>query len=91
MKIKILCLLSILIVSCNGTSRKCSDVDPTFRPHKVTHHHKSKTYYYYHNTPCDCNSIYDDLNEGGSTHYEPAEIVEFYDNGEKLYGPVYPR
>lgn len=90
-KNSIIIIISILLLSCAGGSRKCNEKDPNFRPHKVTHHHKSKIYYYYHNTPCDCSSIYDDLNEGGTNHYEPAEIVEFYDTGEKLYGPVYPK
>jgi len=90
-KNSIVILIIIFSFSCAGGSRKCDKIDPEFRPHKVTHHHKGKTYYYYHNTPCDCTSVKDDLNEGGFNHYEPAEIVEFYDNGERRYGPVYKR
>lgn len=81
-------LLCLVFVSCKN---ECKEQDENFRPHKVTHHHKSKTYYYYHNDPCDCYSVDDDINGEGTSHYEPADFVEYYDNGEKVIGRRYPK
>lgn len=77
-----LCL--VFLFSCG--ERKCDVVDNKFRPHKVQHVNKSKIYYYYHNTPCDCDGISRDLCL--DCHYQKTykNYVEYYDNGERVWG-----
>ena len=77
-----LCL--VFLFSCG--KRKCDVVDKKFRPHKVQHCNKSKIYYYYHNTPCDCDGISRDLCLDCYYQKTYKNYVEYYDNGERLWG-----
>ncbi len=70
--------LVLLLCGCNN---KCEKRSKIFRPHIVRHCNKSKIYWYYHNTPCDCNSIADDLYAPYQHTYK--NYVEFR-NGERI-------
>lgn len=78
-------LVMLSAFSC-GDFGKCKEQDPNFRPHKLRYCNKSKIYWYYHNTPCDCNGIYNDLEL--DTHFgkEYRNYVEYYDDGEIVWG-----
>jgi hypothetical protein len=78
----LLCL--VFLFSCG--ERKCDVVDKKFRPHKVQHVNKSKIYYYYHNTPCDCDGISRDLCLDCNYQKTYKNYVEYYDNGERVWG-----
>lgn len=77
-------LLWLSAYSCK--QKPCQEIDKTFRPHKVVHCNKSKVYTYYHNTPCDCNSIQDDLCLDCNYQKTYRDYVEFYDNSQRIYG-----
>jgi len=83
-KIFLTLLVITSLFSCEP--RKCDKIDKSFRPHKVVHCNKSKVYTYYHNTPCDCNSIQDDLCLDCFYQKTYKDYVEFYDNHKCIYG-----
>ena len=76
-------VLCLLLFSCDN---ECKQDDGDFRLHKVRHVNKSKKYWYYHNTPCDCKSIRDDLELDSHFGKEYRNYVEYYDNGEIVWG-----
>lgn len=85
----VVCSLFLLVLfSCVGISirDKCDNNDPDFRPHKVRHCNKSKTYSYYHNEPCDCPGIRKDLELDSHFGKTYRNYVEYYDNGEIVWG-----
>ena len=80
-------LLFSFFISIFGCIRKeCTEVDKNFRPHKVRHCNKSKVYWYYHNTPCDCRGLSIDLCTDCNYQKTYKNYVEYYDNGEIIYG-----
>lgn len=74
---------ALSVFSCKN---KCEEKDLTFRPHKVRHCNKSKIYWYYHNNPCDCNGLAIDLCLDCGYQKTYKNFVEYYDNGERVYG-----